>query len=218
MKSDNLNRPIGFAARLALRMVELRVILAVVASTILAICAPLSQRLQMDRTINQMFAPDDPTLVAYEELRTAFGGNAAVLLVYRDEDLLSPAGVRRAREISTKVAQVPGVRGVLSPAQVNDLLGYLRPLSPGSATSKAAEPLLDSNDLVVKAFDRLFAGYTHSQDHQWSSIVALLEAADPQQGHRNVVRKLRSIAAQLPEGASQAELVGEPVLLAEGLI
>ncbi len=190
--------------------------LAVVASTILAICAPLSQRLQMDRTINQMFAADDPTLVAYEELRSAFGGNAAVLLVYHDKELMTPAGIQRAREISTQVAKVPGVRGVLSPAQVNDLLGYLRPLSPGSSNSKAAEPLLDSNDLIVKAFDRLFSGYTHSQDHQWASVVALLDAADPQQGHRLVVRNLRSIADKLPDGASQAELVGEPVLLAEG--
>ncbi len=89
MKSDKLNRPTGFAARLADRMVELRVMLAVVASTILAVCAPLSQRLQMDRTINQMFAADDPTLVAYEELRAAFGGNAAVLLVYHDDELMS---------------------------------------------------------------------------------------------------------------------------------
>ncbi len=130
MKSDTSNQTVGLAARLAEHLVELRVLLAVVASTILAICVPLSQRLELDRTIDQMFAPDDPTLLAYEELRAAFGGNAAMMLVYRDDELMSPLGLQRAKQISVEVSQVPGVRGVLSPAQLNDLLGYLRPLSP----------------------------------------------------------------------------------------
>ncbi len=62
----------------------------------------------------------------------------------------------------------------------------------------------------------MFSGYTHSLDHRYASVVVLLEAADPKLGHRQVVQDIRGIAAKLPDGTSEVELVGEPVLLAEG--
>ncbi|MEE8451856.1 MAG: hypothetical protein V3R99_08075 [Thermoguttaceae bacterium] len=51
-----------------------------------------SQDLVFDRSIENMFAPDDPLLEPYAKLKRTFGGNEIVLAVYVDEDLLHPDG------------------------------------------------------------------------------------------------------------------------------
>ena len=217
MKLTNRSNSVNFQGRMTAVMIAWRWLLAMIAITILAIALPLSQRLEMDRTIDQMFAANDPTLLAYNELRDAFGGNAAILFVYHDPDLMTPAGLDRARELSTLVAKVPGVRGVLSVAQLNDLLGSFRPGGLLTGLPANVPPLLREKDFVSRAFERLFVGYTHSEDGSESAIVALLKPADSKAGHHDVVVAFRKIISeQMPSGASDAVLVGEPVLLSEG--
>ena len=217
MKLTSRSSSVNFQGRMTAVMIAWRWLLAMIAITILAIALPLSQRLEMDRTIDQMFAANDPTLLAYNELRDAFGGNAAILFVYHDPDLMTPAGLDRARELSTLVAKVPGVRGVLSVAQLNDLLGSFRPGGLLTGLPANVPPLLREKDFVSRAFERLFVGYTHSEDGSESAIVALLKPADSKAGHHDVVVAFRKIISeQMPSGASDAVLVGEPVLLSEG--
>jgi uncharacterized protein len=206
----------GQNSSIASAMIAWRWPLAVFAVVILAIAWPLSRRLAMDRTIDQMFAADDPTLLAYHELRDSFGGNAAILLVYRDDDLMTAEGLARAGVISGQVAKVPGVRGVLSVAQLNELLGVIRPAGLLTGLSNDKPPLLREDDVVAVAFDRLFQGYTHTADRKQSAIVALLDPPEAESGHHDVVAALRDITRKLPEGTSDAVLVGEPVLLSEG--
>jgi len=197
-------------------MVAYRRSLAILGTLILVIAWPSAARLEMNRTIDQMFAPDDPTLVAYQELREAFGGNAVVMLVYRDPELFTPAGITRAGAIAADVAKVPGVRGVLSIAELNQVLGLIRPPGLFSRAGTETPPLLRGRDGVARAFDRLFAGYTHSEDRKLGSVVALLDVADDQRGFADAVRGLNAVVAGLPPEASDAVLVGEPVLLEQG--
>jgi predicted RND superfamily exporter protein len=170
----------------------------------------------MNRTIDQMFAPDDPGLLAYQELRESFGGNAVVMLVYRDNELFTPAGIGRAKALSDRVQSVPGVRGVLSIDELNDVLGVIRPAGLGRAANAQAAPLLRDRDPVAREFDRLFVGYTHSSDHKLGSIVALLDVSDQQRGFADAVRGLGEITRDMPPGTTDAVLVGEPVLLEQG--
>lgn len=216
MKFQNQSRPASKPPRVAAAMIAWRVPLAVTAAVILAVAIPLSWRLKMDRTIDQMFAADDPTLLAYNELREAFGGNAAMILVYRDPDLMTAAGLKRAGELSVQIAKVPTVRGVLSVAQLDELLGVIRPGGLLTGLSVSTPPLLRKDDVVARAFERLFAGYTHADSGDEAAMVVLLDPADTTTGYREVVLALRRIAAGLPEGTSDAVLVGEPVLLSEG--
>lgn len=197
-------------------MVAYRRSLAVLGTLILVIAWPSAARLEMNRTVDQMFAPDDPTLVAYQELREAFGGNAVVMLVYRDAELFTPEGITRAGAIAAEVAGVSGVRGVLSIAELNQVLGLVRPAGLFSRAGTQSPPLLRGRDGVARAFDRLFAGYTHSEDRKLGSVVALLDVADDQRGFADAVRGLNAVVAGLPPEASDAVLVGEPVLLEQG--
>jgi uncharacterized protein len=163
-----------------------------------------------------MFAADDPTLLAYHELQQAFGGNAVVMLVYRDAELLTPAGLERAGEVSAKVQAVEGVRGVLSVAELNDVLSIIRPAGLLSGLRGDTPPLLRQRDVVAVAFQKLFTGYTHSENQQVASIVALLDEADEDRGHAEVVLALEAVRQAMPAGTSDAVLVGEPVLLEQG--
>ena len=198
------------------RLVAWRLPLALLGLVILAAAWPLSAGLRMNRTIDQMFAPDDPGLLAYQELRESFGGNAVVMLVYRDNELFTPAGIGRAKALSERVQSVPGVRGVLSIDELNDVLGVIRPAGLGRAANAQAAPLLRDRDPVAREFDRLFVGYTHSSDHKLGSIVALLDVSDQQRGFADAVRGLGEITRDMPPGTTDAVLVGEPVLLEQG--
>ncbi len=216
MSLESRSRTAKFSDRVATVMVAQRWPLAIIAVVILATAWPLSWRLEMDRTIDQMFAPQDPTLLAYQELQTAFGGNAALLFVYHDPELLTATGLERANELSGKIAEVSGVRGVLSVSQLNEVLGVIRPGGLLTGLSSDTPPLLRKDDVVSRAFERLFVGYTHAESGEESAIVTLLEPADPNLGYGEVVKAMRRLTHDLPSGMSNAVLVGEPVLLSEG--
>src|SRR6476660_876551 len=86
-----------------------------------------SKQVRFDRSIERMFAPNDPLLPPYLRLKDDFGGNEVVMAVYQDEHLLDPdgAGIRRLAEISASMKNVAGVRDVLSLAEVSALLERL---------------------------------------------------------------------------------------------
>src|SRR6266568_1919707 len=79
-----------------------------------------SRHVRFDRSIEHMFASDDPLLPPYQRLKRDFGGNEIVMAVYQDEHLLDPdgSGIQRLRSVSQRIKQVAGVRDVLSLAEV----------------------------------------------------------------------------------------------------
>ena len=190
--------------------------LAILGTLILAAAWPLSARLQTDRTIEQMFDRNDPTLLAYQELQQAFGGNAVVMLVYRDDELLTPVGLDRAGEISKRVESIEGVRGVLSVAQLNSVLGLIRPTGLFGGAESDLPPLLRRRNLEVRAFEKLFTGYTHSENDKVAAVVAMLSEPDRGRGHADVIRQLEAVTRSMPDATRDAVLVGEPVLLDQG--
>jgi len=210
------SRPAAARSSAARWLIASRWVLAILGAIILAVTWPLSARLEMNRTIEQMFPADDPTLRAYHELQQSFGGNAVVMLVYRDPELFTPEGLERAGEVSAQVQAVDGVRGVLSVAELNEVLGLIRPAGLLTGLRGDTPPLLREQDIIARAFNRLFTGYTHSEDEHLASIVALLEEADGDRGHTAVINALQQVTEQMPAETSEAILVGEPVLLERG--
>src|SRR5580698_9809358 len=79
-----------------------------------AVCYMPSQRLDFDRTVENMFAPDDPILEPYHLLKQAFGANEVVLAAYVDPRLMTTAGLARLRQLTGQLQRVPGVAPVLS--------------------------------------------------------------------------------------------------------
>lgn len=174
-----------------------------------------------------MFPTDDPSYQAYRELQDKFGGNAVVMLVYKDSELASEAGLARNRIMTDLVASVAGVKGVLSPAILSDAIDKLQPMALFNKTPS----LFRQGDELSEGFDQLFAGYTHSQDHSHAAVVAMMESEYPPQ----TIEQLKEIAADLQRAttltaeepnslsvdhvaalATQGVLVGEPVLIHDG--
>jgi predicted RND superfamily exporter protein len=154
-----------------------------------------SQSLRFDRSIENMFAPDDPVLEPYRLLKRTFGASEMVLATYDDEQLMSPAGLARLATVEEQIKQIPGVAAVLS----------LR--------SPMGDKILDEDSLIAEKFLHLFAGYTHSADRLTAALVVqLTPISATTAAHADTVRLLRDVVDPLPQGA----MTGEPVMVVDG--
>ena len=81
-----------FLERFASFLIAARWPLLITAVVLAAAAYGPSRELRFDRSIEHMFAPNDPLLPPYQRLKQQFGGNEVVLAVYQDEHLLDPDG------------------------------------------------------------------------------------------------------------------------------
>ncbi len=176
-------------------MVHWRWLLAAIGLVLGLLGAAAGQRLALDRSIENMFAPDDPILASYRQQQRTFGKHDVVLAVYSDPQLKSPAGVQRLQQLRDKLKAVPGVVSALS----------LADLPQGTAFDDRG-----AGDAVRD----VFAGYTHNRDLTAAGVICLTQrGADAQRPRREIIGDLRAIITQ-PEYANGA-LVGEPVMIEE---
>lgn len=161
-----------------------------------AVAISPARRLAFDRSIENMFAPDDPLLAPYRKLKRTFGGNEIVVAVYTDEHLLDPdgSGLERLAAIRRQMEAVPGVKGVLSLDQ---------PLG---------KAIVQDTPLARRVRD-LFQGYTHGADGRTVSIGCMLATdAETTVPRTTTLNQLQRIVEPLPSGM----LTGEPVLVNVG--
>jgi len=159
--------------------------------------------LDFDRSIENMFAADDPLLPPYRLLKERFGGNEIVLAVYRDKDLLDPKSdsIERLSQVSKSLGQVEGVQDVLSLADIDALL------------RSTLRTTITSNSKLATNYRNVFQGYTHSPDGTTAAIVCMLtpenQTTTPR---RETIDRLRTIVSQQPSGM----IAGEPVMVVDG--
>jgi len=198
------------------RWLSLRYLAALVGLLVFTAALPLARQLTMDRQIDAMFDPDDPTLLAYQDMQSAFGGNAVVMMVYRDANLMTPEGLDRSDQLSVLVKAVPGVQDVLSPARISQMAGKLNPQGLFAALATDPHALLRQRDVIPREIAEIFAGYTHAADFQRAAVVALLE---PDHSPATI-DSLRDIGdgffAAHQRVISDIAFVGEPVLIHDG--
>jgi predicted RND superfamily exporter protein len=196
-------RPV--ADRVAVWLIANRLALAVVGLLLAILSVERSRLLQFSRSIDAMFDRSDPALVPYRRMARTFGSNEAVLAVYDDPQLFTPAGVERLRDTAARLAALPGV---------------------ASTTSLAATPLggriidIDASPTARKVV-KLMEGYAVGADHRTAGIVCVLEpleaaTADSPKARAvsraDVIDRLRAAVEDLPGGT----VAGEPVMLRDG--
>ncbi len=153
----------------------------------------VGSHLQLDRSIERMFADDDPILQPYRALQETFGQHEIAIAVYSDAELSSEQGLARVGAIAEQARGIPGVVAAVS---------LLDP--PGAAN-------FDDTGRGARLRE-VFSGYTHNRALDAAGIVCLLARPKPGEAPRSeTLVALRKLVADLPDGA----LVGEPVLIEE---
>jgi predicted RND superfamily exporter protein len=224
-----------FLERFIALLLHYRWLVFALAVVIFALAWRPATQIRFDRSIEHMFAPNDPLLPPYRLLKREFGGNEIVMGVYQDDDLLDPdgSGIERIAEISKRMKAVAGVRDVLSLAQLNNLLehfgsgrplgGLLRRFTRRKEWDGPA--ILDPQSHLATRYRELFAGYTHSADGKTAAVVCMLEPNDSEQQtsggdgvdlREKTVRELQAIITHLPDSLPPGYLAGEPVMVVEG--
>lgn len=152
--------------------------------------------LSFDRSIENMFAADDPLLVPYRQLKRTFGGNEIALAAYIDPDLLTEKGMERLDELSRAMQDVPGVQAVLSL----------------TTTPLGREIIYD--DVLGPRFISLLEGFTIGADRQTAAVVCMLAPEDetPTPRPATVAELRRLVQEHDPSGV----LTGEPVMVVDG--
>lgn len=164
-----------------------------------ALIEPAS-RLKLDESIESLYDARDPTLIAYQRSKQAFGGDEFVLVAYESEDATSQDELRRIRDFSEELSQVPGVHA----ASTQDLWQTLRnPRATGIV--RVALRLAATENALLKLARHVLIG----EDGRTACIVLRLE----EEGKAGVPRKvtfdkIRELAAT---HSPQAYVAGEPV-------
>ena len=154
----------------------------------------------MDRSIEKMFAPDDPLLPPFEQVKKVFGGNEVIMAVYDDPDLFDEreVGIQRLIKIRERLEALPGVKGVLS----IDL-----PIGPR---------VVDTTTGVPANVRKMFEGYTHGADGRTACVGCMLyPQSNTSIPHDQTIADIRAILNDLPDGLAAGTVAGEPVLLSD---
>lgn len=153
-----------------------------------------AKQVTFDRSIENMFAKDDPLLTPFRQLKRIFGGSEIAMAAYIDPQLMTLEGIRRLDSLTKNLEKVPGVKSVLS-------------LSNGPLRETVIE-----DKPISRRFVELFEGYLVGADRETAGVVCLLDTHSqiPQRDTVEQVRKL--VEAHDPSGV----LVGEPVMIVDG--
>ncbi len=173
-----------------------------------------ARNLDFDRSIENMFADDDPLLPPYRKLKEKFGGNEIVMVVYVDPRLLDEdgSGIKDLETISGRLKKIDGVRGVLSLSEISRVLDKIRSMDPFKPPPTLPS-IIDPNSFLGKNYRQLFEGYTHGADGETVAVVCMLEPENEAAVPRRVtIDALRAESERLNEG----RIVGEPVMVVDG--
>ncbi len=171
--------------------------------------------IQFDRSIENMFRPDDPLLVSYRHLKERFGENEIVMAVYVDPQLLAEdgAGIRRLEKVDQQLRAIPGVREVLSLAGVNRALNYVHPWQKLIRSRADQNAIVRPDSQLATAYRKVFQGYTHDATGTIASLVCMLQAESEAKIPRSeTIDRIRQVIKQYPQGM----IAGEPVMVMDG--
>ena len=159
----------------------------------------ISGQLSFDRSIENMFAPDDPLLAPYRRLKEIFGGNEIVLAVYADPQLRSAEGYRRVERLTGQLAEVPGVRSVMSISST--------PLGAGIVRDSQA------SDKLLAVLQGYAVGPPRDGQYETASVVCTLEPSAPGLSPEKTIQDIRRLVQghEIP-----GVIAGEPVMVVDG--
>ncbi|MGM0488140.1 MAG: efflux RND transporter permease subunit [Planctomycetota bacterium] len=180
--------------------------------------------IRFDRSVENMFRPGDPLVRAHQRLKREFGGHDVVMATYLDPRLLAESGegIERLEHVERRLNAIPGVREVLTLADVNQALNHLNPLRNLMGGEEDPRPVVRRDSELGAAYREMFEGYTHDAEGKIASLVCMLKPqaeatstavpASQTSDHAETIDRIREIIERQPGGM----IAGEPVMVADG--
>jgi len=151
----------------------------VLAVVLTVITIPLARQLRFERTIESLYAVDDPAFQNYADSKRLFGGDEYILVAWEDPDLftdgdapqLTPAARTRILALTEKLHRIPKV----NPEQTQHLVLALE--GPGDLISAVQLILNRQGATIREKILNLMEGLLLGEDHR---VTAVLIKLDPE--------------------------------------
>ena len=85
-----------------------------VVSVITAFFAFFGRHVRIDSSIGTLIDPADPAVAYYEEIRQIFGSDEIDIVFLVADDIFTPASLTKIKDLSERLAAIPGVANVSS--------------------------------------------------------------------------------------------------------
>ena len=182
------------------------VLLAAAAALGVAAIAPAG-RLELERSIESLYAPGDERLAAYVRSRELFGGDEFVLVAWEQADPLSEEGLDAIGAFADRLSAAPGV----NPASTQDLTKVLRPDLPEGLKYFVLRRLVP---LWEEPLLQLAEGVVLSADRRTAAVILRLKKESPGRPATGAGSRAETFAAIRALAAAHdppASVAGEPI-------
>src|SRR5262245_42798945 len=81
-----------------------------------------ARQLQIDSSVENLLATDDPNRAYYDEIRTLFGSDDLAVIGLLTDNVYTPATLEKIRRITAQAEKIDGVQNVFSLTNAPDLI------------------------------------------------------------------------------------------------
>lgn len=188
------------AARLPSILVRGRWVLLPLTLLLFVLAWPLSQQLKYDRSIETLYADDDPQLLNYLESKSLFGGDELAIVAYTEKELfkpetyaLTPDAKERLENLAAKLSEIPGVN------------------------TESTRDLPSAPPLILRTVPKLFQGLIFGHDKKTAAVILRLQPeAEAEVSRGETIRQIREVATEFTDQHGfPTYVVGEPIQVEE---
>ncbi|WP_420466120.1 MMPL family transporter [Panacagrimonas sp.] len=210
-----LSRLIEQAVRRPGLLLVATAVLSVVALLQIFALPSFTPRLKLDPTTESLLPLDDRDRQIFERVRNTFGEGETVLMSVRLDPLFTPDNMARIGDLTRRLRQFPGVKGVFSLGTAANVLAEGDDLEVSPFTEQAARDPESVKQFAQQiSANPLYRGVLVSDDGIHTALAISLDALGEERFRRDdYPGQFRTLAREIT-GSEQVWLAGSPVVKA----
>jgi len=163
-------------------------------------------RLRVDSSVETLLPKGDPGKRFYDEIVARFGNDEIDIIGVVAEDVLAPSTLEKIRVLTTRVAAIPGVVGVISLTNVRDPVADV--LNPPFLIPEIPKSPEEREALRARIKDNpLFSGNLIAPDSRGAAINVFLDATAEETEVRRIDVALERVIAEVSAGGPERILL-----------
>ena len=172
--------------------------------------------LRVDNSMEVWFRQDDPDWLKYRRFQKHFEGDEFVVIAFEEENIFEPRVLRKIKDLTEKLGELPHVSKVTSLTNVDDFRGGDGVLTISELVEQVPDDPVELERLRDRALRQpLYTGNVISSDGRTTGILVEVEPAPK---GNNYQRKLTDLIYDLCEresekGSYRFQIAGTTILL-----